>query len=395
MARDGKPILERAYGVANRATGARNRIDTKFNLASVGKSFTAVAIAQLVQAGKLSFADKIGRYVPELRHKVGSRITIAELLDHTSGLGDYFASPLYPTLQPDLTSLAAYLPMIVAETPVGRPGAVFRYSNSGYILLGLLIEKVSGMPYPAYLRQRLFEPLGLTHTSYCGGSALVPRRVRGYVAEEGTFANAPPVDMSQGYAAGGICSTVGDLLRWQQALHLERFNGAELHRAMVTTAPGRSYGLGIGVGAHGSHRVLFHYGGVFGFDAAIVTYPDDGVAIAVLANCDDAASDVETRVARALLGIGEEPAQQLPAEMRARIVGTYRTARGFTMRIAARDDALFLEADGARPVRITYVGGDAFRQERSLDLLHVDGERLAITHYGAVRFEAARAGPDH
>jgi CubicO group peptidase (beta-lactamase class C family) len=158
-------VFARAYGFANTGTRRRNRLDTRFNLASAGKMFTGVAVAQLVERGKLRFTDRVGRYVPELRRAVGSTVTVAQLLDHTSGLGDYFRDPGYQALKPQLTSLERYLPLIAGERLLFRPGARFSYSNSGFIVLGLIVERVSGLSYYDYVQRHVFARAGMTRTA--------------------------------------------------------------------------------------------------------------------------------------------------------------------------------------------------------------------------------------
>ena len=176
IAKNGRPVFEHAYGAADRSSHTPNRLATRFNLASVGKTFTGVAVAQLVQAGKLRFQDRVGKYVPELRKDVGDRVTIAELLDHTSGLGDFFGDPGYERLRPRLTSLASYLPLIAEERLQFEPGARFGYSNSGYVLLGLVVERVSGESYYSYVAQHVFRPAGMTATGCFWKSRRVPNR---------------------------------------------------------------------------------------------------------------------------------------------------------------------------------------------------------------------------
>jgi D-alanyl-D-alanine carboxypeptidase len=392
--RGGRVVDAKGFGVADLENAVPLTAQSVFPIASVTKTFTAAAVLQLVASGKVALDDDIGKYLPDLPLR-GKGVTVRRLLDHTAGVPNLTANRAYWAQAANAIEPAELTKFFRDEPLDFEPGTRYAYSNSGYILLGLLIEKASGTSYPDYLRTHFFTPLGLTHTSYCGGSALVAGRVRGYVTEHGQFTNAPHIDMSQGYAAGGVCSTVGDLLRWQQALHRGEVLASEMHRAMIAAAAGRSYALGIGVGTHGAHRALFHYGGIFGFDAAIVTYPDDDVAIAVLVNSsDDVVGDVETRVARVVLGIADAAAQTLAPEQLARLAGTYRSARGYALRIVSREGALFLESEEAKPVRLTYIGEDTFRQEHSFDLVRLDGRTLALTHYGAVRFEAARGEPD-
>ena len=299
--RGGQTVYAKGFGMADLENGVRVTADSVFPIASVTKTFTAAAILQLVEHGKVSLDDDAGKYLPDLPLR-GKGVTVRRLLDHTAGIPNITSVPAYWT-QSGAAIEPAELTKFFRDLPLDfEPGTSYAYSNSGYILLGLVIEKAGGMPYPDYLRTHLFTPLGLTHTSYCGGPALVTGRVRGYAKEADRFLNARHIDMSQGYGAGGVCSTAGDLLRWQDALHHGKVFRDELHRAMIATAPGRSYGLGIGVRTLDSHRALLHYGGIFGFAAAMVTYPDDGLAIVVLANSGgDTPDEVETRVRKAVL----------------------------------------------------------------------------------------------
>jgi CubicO group peptidase (beta-lactamase class C family) len=179
VGRAGTPVFEHAYGLANRTTKAPNRLDTQFNVASLGKMFTGVAVAQLVQQGKMQFGDPVGRYLPGLPARIGKRVTVGQLLDHTSGLGDYFGDPGYDALRPRLKRLADYLPLIEQEQLAFRPGARFGYSNSGFILAGLVVEQVSGERFDVYLRRHVWRPAGMTRTSCTSGLRLdVPSATR-------------------------------------------------------------------------------------------------------------------------------------------------------------------------------------------------------------------------
>ena len=160
VARHGRIVFAHGYGLANRARGQRVTLDTAFNLASMGKMFTGVAAAQLVEAGKLRFGDRIGQYLPQLPARMRS-ITVAQLLDHTSGLGDFFGDPGYERLLPRLTTLGAYLPLVKRESLQFKPGTHWSYSNSGFLLAGLVIEKVSGQPFWSFLSRRILKPLGM------------------------------------------------------------------------------------------------------------------------------------------------------------------------------------------------------------------------------------------
>ena len=160
VARGGRIVFARGYGVADRTSGRPIALDTAFNLASMGKTFTGVAAAQLVQAGKLRFRDPIGKYLPQLPARLRS-ITVAELLDHTSGLGDFFSDPAFARLRPTLTTLAAYLPLVTRERLEFEPGARWSYSNSGFLLAGLVVEKASGERYEDYVARHKLASMGI------------------------------------------------------------------------------------------------------------------------------------------------------------------------------------------------------------------------------------------
>ncbi|HKC77564.1 MAG TPA: serine hydrolase domain-containing protein, partial [Gaiellaceae bacterium] len=209
VARHGRIVFARGFGFANRARARGVTLDTAFNLASMGKMFTGVAAARLVQEGKLRFGDRIGKYLPQLPARMRS-ITLAQLLDHTSGLGDFFGDPGYERLLPKLITLDAYLSLVKSERLQFKPGTRWSYSNSGFLLAGLVIEKVSGERYETYLAQHVWKPAGMTHTGCFDRSRLPAFAAIGYV-ENGT-ANTPTL-APVGTSAGGCYSSARDLLK--------------------------------------------------------------------------------------------------------------------------------------------------------------------------------------
>jgi CubicO group peptidase (beta-lactamase class C family) len=282
VTRHGRTVFSGAHGLANRATRERNTLDTRFNLASVGKTLTAVAIAQLVQNGKLSFDDRLSKFVPEV--KAGAKVTIAQLLSHTSGLGDFFADPGYRRLQPTLTTLAAYLPLIETERLQFRPGALFSYSNSGFLLLGLVIERATHQNYYTYLREHVFRPARMRSSGCFYKTQLPPHTAIGY--------EGPPLAPNtrelppRGTSAGGCYSTAGDLARFGNAL----LAGTLLRPALVKTlttpkisGPGGSYGYGFVTHADG---MFGHTGGFPGVGTEIEVAPTQGYVVALLTNRD-------------------------------------------------------------------------------------------------------------
>jgi D-alanyl-D-alanine carboxypeptidase len=297
VARQGGPIYAHAYGLADRAAHTKNRLDTQFNLASVGKMFTGVAVAQLVERGRVRFSDPVGRYVPGLPRRIGARVTVGELLDHTSGLGDYFADPGYDALRPRLRTLADYLPLIAHERLAFKPGTRFSYSNSGFILAGLVVEHVTGEPFAVYLRRHVWSPAGMLHTTCTGGAG--PGRAVGYTDSGTTNTGTLPPN---GTSAGGCYSTADDLLRFADALLRHRLLAAAMTRLVTTShvgAPGGGYGYGFGI----RRGTIWHNGGAPGVATEVDIDPRTGLVAIVLENRDPTHLRQTTSAVRGALGM--------------------------------------------------------------------------------------------
>jgi len=280
VARQGRIVYAHGFGLADRGRGTGVTLDTAFNLASMGKMFTGVAAAQLVQAGKLRFSDRIGKYLPQLPARMRS-ITVAQLLDHTSGLGDYFGDPGYERLRPTLTKLSAYLPLVTREGLQFRPGTRWSYSNSGFLLAGLVIEKVSGERYDRYLARHIWRPAGMKHTGCYVRSHLPAFAAIGY--EDGGAANTrtlPPA----GTSAGGCYSSARDLLAFARALEEGRLVNRALTQEITTSkvaAPGGGYGFGFGTRKGGT---IWHNGGAPGAAGELDINPKLGIVSVTLGN---------------------------------------------------------------------------------------------------------------
>jgi CubicO group peptidase (beta-lactamase class C family) len=280
VARNGTLVLARSYGLADRARRTKVTLDTAFNLASMGKMFTGVAAAQLVQAGKLRFDDPVVKYVQALPRPLRS-LTIAQLLDHTSGLGDYFDDPGYDRLRPGLTSLAAYLPLVKRETLQFKPGSRWAYSNSGFLLAGLAIEKASGARYDTYLARHVFGPAGMTHSGCYARAKLPSFAAIGYDGAVPNTATLPP----QGTSAGGCYSSARDLLRFAAALESGKLLGQAFVKAITSShvaAPGGGYGYGFGIRG----TTVWHNGGAPGAGGELDINAKLGIVTVVLGNVD-------------------------------------------------------------------------------------------------------------
>jgi CubicO group peptidase (beta-lactamase class C family) len=280
VARHGRIVFARGYGFANRAGKRRVTLDAAFNLASMGKMFTGVAAAQLVEAGKLRFGDRIGRYLPQLPARLRS-ITLGQLLDHTSGLGDFFGDPDYARLRPTLTSLRAYLPLVSRERLRFKPGTRWAYSNSGFLLAGLVIERASGQRYDRYLARHLWMPAGMTHTGCYARSRLPAFAAIGY--EPGGAPNTSTL-APVGTSAGGCYSSARDMLAFARALESGRLLSRKLTRVITTSkvaAPGGGYGYGFGTRKGGT---IWHNGGAPGAAGELDIDPKLGLVVVTLGN---------------------------------------------------------------------------------------------------------------
>lgn len=279
VARHGRIVFAHGYGLANRVWGRRVTLDTSFNLASMGKMFTGVAAAQLIQAGKLHFGDRIGRYLPRLPARLRA-ITLAQLLDHTSGLGDFFSDPGYESLLPKLKTLGAYLPLVQRERLQFRPGTRWSYSNSGFLLAGLAIEKVSGERYDRYLSRHVWKPAGMSHTGCFERSHLPAFAAIGYDGRVANTQGLAPV----GTSAGGCYSSARDLLAFARALESGRLVGRALVKTITTAkvpAPGGGYGYGFGTRTGGT---IWHNGGAPGAAGELDINPKLGIVAVIVGN---------------------------------------------------------------------------------------------------------------
>jgi CubicO group peptidase (beta-lactamase class C family) len=321
VARNGTPIASKAAGMANRATGVPNTLETKFNLGSCNKMFTAVAIAQLAQKGLLQFDDAVDKHLPDFPNReVAGKITIHQLLTHTSGLGSYM-NDNFAAMRAQLTTVAAHLPLIASDSLAFNPGEKFQYSNSGYMLLGAIIEKLSGQDYYDYVRENIFQPAGMSATGFYD-SAKQPDDVaigytkmdagggRSEIEKENT--NLREV---RGGPAGGGYSTVGDLLKFHLALRDHKLLDEE-RTNLVTTgkveapSPIGKYAYGFGDKIFAGKHIVGHNGGFPGIAANFEMYPEIGYTAIILMNSDPPAMMPVIMKIREILPAGEgEPSK--------------------------------------------------------------------------------------
>lgn len=301
IARDDEILLQRAWGKANRETDTPNTLETQFRLGSQNKMFTSVAVLQLVEAGKLSLHEPIGKYLTDYPNQdVASKVTAHHLLTHTAGTGDIFG-PVFDAKRLSLKEHADYLELYGERALEFAPGTQERYSNYGFVLLGALIEKVTGQSYYEYMRQKIFEPAGMRSTGSLPENESVPRRSVGYMKQDGAWVPNTGTLPYRGMAAGGGYSTAGDLLRFAKALQSEKLISKEmLARAVSSQNLAGGYGYGFGLQGSGPSRSFGHGGGAPGMNSDLRIFPELDYVIVALSNLDPPAASmvVEYYVAR-------------------------------------------------------------------------------------------------
>ena len=281
-------LVHRGYGVANVEHGVPATPHTVYRIGSITKQFTAAAVLQLAEQGRLSLDDSIGRHLPGLP-EAWRPVRIHQLLNHTSGVPDLIAVPRFPDWVADDLAPDSVIGLVRYFAMDFEPGTAWSYSNIGYTLLGLLIEKVSGQPYARYLESRILQPLGLAATRYCDVTPIIRHRAAGYRQRDTGVVNARHTSMTVPYAAGGLCSTVGDLAAWNRALAGGRVISPTSWARMTTSqgaAVPRGYGFGVNVRPLDAHRAVWHAGGLEGFRAVNLYLPDDSLSVTVLTNLE-------------------------------------------------------------------------------------------------------------
>ena len=286
LAAEGKALIAKGYGHANLEWQIPNTVDTKFRIGSVTKQFTSMLIMQLREQDKLELEDSVCVFVAPCPDG-WKPVTVHHLLTHTSGIPTYTGLPqwretmMLPRTVDQLIELFRKLPL------QWTPGEKYAYNNSGYVLLGAIIEKITGKKYEIALKEMILTPLGMTNTGYDWPGPILPKRASGYVGRGGNIMNAPPLDMQQPYAAGAMYSTVEDLLKWDQALYTEKLLPDAAKRIMWTPFKDNyAYGWMISPPAEATfgHRRIVHTGGINGFSAVIIRVPETQVTAIVLSN---------------------------------------------------------------------------------------------------------------
>ncbi|MBL7775970.1 MAG: serine hydrolase, partial [Saprospiraceae bacterium] len=373
VAKGDRILYHKAFGLDDVSGKKPLQPGMVFRIGSVTKQFTAVAILQLAAKGKLSLQDEITKFIPDYPTH-GKKITVEQLLTHTSGIKSY-------------TDMDEWTPEVWKKdfTPVGlidffkdqpmdfEPGTDYTYSNSGYILLGYIIEKVSGMPYADYLKKKVFKPAGLKNTFYETQKRPIPNWAAGYQRDGSGYELAAPLSMTQPYAAGSLASTVEDLFRWTRAVHTGKVVSSEwLKKAHTPTVlpngTDTGYGYGWVLGYVLGSPTVEHDGGINGFLSTLIYLPKEEVCVAILTNCDcnppgATAAELAALAAGHALVLEEV---MLPADQLSAFVGTYENAEQAKRIISVENGRLVSNRVGGRKGPLVGLGKDKFRLQGSL-----------------------------
>ncbi|MGD8318944.1 MAG: serine hydrolase [Gemmatimonadota bacterium] len=365
VVRGADTLLLRGYGSVDLEWDVPTPADGRpsYEIGSMTKQFTAAAVMKLVEQGKLDLSADMTTYLPDYDTR-GHHVTVRRLLDHTSGIKGYTEMPVFGEIMDRELPRDSLVTLIEKEPFDFEPGTAQIYNNSAFFLLGLIIEKVSGTSYADFVKDQLFTPAGMDHSYYCSESAIRKDRAHGYDAtRDGGLRHKAYLNQIWPFAAGSLCSTVGDLVRWNQALHHGRVVSAPSYRAMITPetlldgTPIR-YGMGLVVDDTGGRRLITHGGGINGYTSDGRYYPDDDLTVIVLQNSTGAPGPAALSSALADLVLGPAPvppATPYAGDLDA-LVGTYEgPARGrpLTLKVTREGDQLVFEAQraDAEPLR--------------------------------------------
>ena len=364
-------LLLRSYGKADVEWDVPMPLDAMFEIGSVTKQFTAVALLQLRDQGKLSLDDDITRWLPDFDTR-GHTVTLRHLLDHTSGIADFTETREFGSLSTNIRFPrdSAYA-LLQRQSPQFEPGAAQIYNNSGFWLLGLVIERASGMTYEGYIEEHLFAPLGMTRSMYCHSEENIPRRAHGYfVSRDRLIRRAWTVAHTWPFAAGSLCSTAGDMVTWLRALHGGRVLTSASYADFIT--PSRlndgtplRYSMGLQVGPDPSGlRYIGHGGRGPGFWVETGWYPEAQMAVVVMINNVGPLDpqEVSTYLADEVLGWTPPPPQRFtgdPAPLVGRYAGPGR-GEDMNVEVVQTPEGLGFSMNGSPPRVIPWIEGLTF-----------------------------------
>ena len=313
VAQSGRIIYRSAFGMANMEWGIPNTPETRFRLGSITKQFTSMLTLQLVEQGRIRLDAKISDYLPDYRKDTGEKVTIHHLLTHTSGIPSYTGQPgFFENVSRNPYKVADFVKKYASGDLEFEPGSKYSYNNSGYFLLGAIIERVTGKPYEQVLKENILDPAGMKNTGYDHHDTLIQKRAAGYSKTPDGYTNAPYLDMSIPYAAGSMYSTVDDLYLWDQTLYTDKLLSAQSKELMYKPfLENYAYGWVVTNASFKQNDnavpMIVHGGGINGFSTVIVRFPKEKNLIVILDNTGQSAERLSDTIAKILYGQPYEP----------------------------------------------------------------------------------------
>ncbi len=376
VAYKGEIIYKKAFGLANIENTVPMNADMIFRIGSITKQFTAIAILRLLEQGKLDLQDELTKYIPDYPVN-GKKITIEHLLTHTSGIKSYTGMEEFNAAIQGKDMKVDELIAFFKNQPMDfDPGTNWKYNNSGYVLLGAILEKITGKPYGEYIEETIFKPLGMKNSLYGSNSKIIPNRASGYDPAKAGIQNASYLSMTLPYAAGSLMSSVEDLYKWNRALRSNQMVKREtLEKAFtgykLQTGRNTHYGYGWSVGDIGNHRVIEHSGGIPGYLSDALYAPEDDIFIAVLSNCTCNPPDgLLQKMTASVLGVSQDyKAFAVDSTILKQYTGIFESENGDSRVITSEANQLFSQRKGGPRFKISAYEKDKFFFETSSSLI--------------------------
>lgn len=353
VAEKDKVLIQQGYGSADLEWKVPNTATTKFRIGSITKQFTAASILLLQERGKLKIEEPVKTYLPDAP-ATWDKITVYNLLTHTSGIPNFTGLPEFPAVMRQEKTPDEVIALFHDKPLDFEPGTKFTYSNSNYILLGRIIEKLSGASYADFVQKNIFTPVGMQDSGLDSNTAILPQRAQGYESRPNGLERAAYISMTVPYAAGAFYSTVGDLLKWERAL----FGGKVLSPASLhtmTTPFKDEYGTGLFIKGEKDHNVITHGGSINGFEASLNFYPDRQLTVIVLGNIgNDVPDTIAGQLGKVLYGekvvvSSDRKVVPVAPAVLAEYVGTYKSP-AFGLTISVEGDHLMSTTPGGKKV---------------------------------------------
>ncbi|MEO6407037.1 MAG: serine hydrolase [Ferruginibacter sp.] len=358
VAKNGKTIYRKAFGKANLELDVMMKPENVFELGSITKQFTAVSILMLEEQGKLSTNDEITKYIPDYPTH-GKKITIHQLLTHTSGIKSYTELPSFMKIARTDMTPTELINVFKNEPMDFDPGTQWHYNNSGYIILGYIIEKASGKSYASFIEENIFKKLGMAHSYYGSMSTIIPNRATGYQPTKTGFENADYLSLTLPYAAGSLMSTVDDMLLWSQAIHNNILITKESKQKAFTNYTINKgepiiYGYGWEPNEINGRPSIEHGGGIFGYSTMGIYLPGENVYVIVLTNSSAGGpGDAALKMATIMLPKATElkPVSLTPQQL-AQWVGTYEYEGNILRSVTLENGEMYSQREGGSKIKL-------------------------------------------